>query len=204
MVDLIAKLISGDGITTVLIIVIAYLVSLWFMFSFWVYLDAKKRYKRQLPALILFAAVFIFNFPALVFYLVTRPENEDDFVILPADNLDNRGVNIPIVNFVGADGKINLSFELKINNSQVLNNSDMAINVDWKSQNQELKIEEPKLISSSENAEKKDSEQTVKTNKFKNHAQNSLKSMKTKVSTFKPRFSLPKRKEKSSTEPTNS
>lgn len=204
MIDFIAKLISGDGVTTILMAALAYVVLLWFLFSFWVYVDAKKRYKKTALAIVLFLVVFIFNFPALVFYLITRPENEDDFVIFPADNLSNRGVNIPIVNFIGKDGKVNFSFELKINNQEfAAQASDMSIDVNWKSENTQLvKQEEPVEVKKDEI---KTSETKAETNSDKNKgygasALRSFNSVKTKVGNFKPKFNLPKKNKDSKKE----
>jgi len=195
MIDFIAKLISGDGVTTILMGAVAYVALLWFLFSFWVFIDAKKRYKKTGLALILFFVVFIFNFPALIFYLITRPENEDDFVIIPADNLNNRGVNIPIVNFIGKDGKVNFSFELKINNqefaSQVSDmSSDMSIDLNWKSENPEFVKQGEVII---EKVEEKPEVKTETLSTYKASALKSFNTVKAKVGTFKPKFNLPKR-----------
>jgi len=166
MIDLIAKLISGDGLSTVLVGVALYLGLLWALFSFWVYVDAKKRYQKTVIAVVFFIVVLVFNFPALVFYLITRPEDENDYVLLPSEHLNNKGINVPIVNFVGKDGKVNLSFELKINNPEFVNNSDMAINIDWKSQKpqfvQEVKPAEVKVETTSKEENKKNKKEKNK------------------------------------------
>lgn len=219
MIDLIAKLISGDGLTSVLVGVAVYLASLWVLFSFWVYLDAKKRYGKTYIAALFFVVVLIFSFPALVFYLITRPEDENDYIIFPSENVSNKGVNVPIVNFIGKDGKVNLSFELKINNPEFLNNSDMAVNIDWKSQKPEfvhevkpvdVVVETPKAEEKSnkkdkrnknnkrnERQQKPEVKSVVMTNKQK--AFGAIKNVQKRVSGLKPRFSLPSKKASSKT-----
>lgn len=211
MIDFIAKLISGDGLTTVLVMAAIYILILWLMFSFWVFVDARKRYKKTSIGIIFFFVVFIFNFPALIFYIVTRPEDENDFLFFHPDNLSNKGVNIPIVNFVGKDGKVNFSFELKINNTDVANPADMSVDVNWKSENKDfIKQEELKESNSvvkkkevdlkmekkdkkSEDKDKKESKNLIDP-KYKQKALNSLNSVKTRVTGFKPKFNLPKKK----------
>ena len=210
MIDLIAKLISGDGLSTVLVGVALYLGLLWALFSFWVYVDAKKRYQKTVIAVVFFIVVLVFNFPALVFYLITRPEDENDYVLLPSEHLNNKGINVPIVNFVGKDGKVNLSFELKINNPEFVNNSDMAINIDWKSQKpefvQEVMPVEVKVETNSkeENRKNKKEKNKIKESEspksseavnYKQKAVNSFKRVKNQVSGFKPKFSIPAKKE---------
>src|SRR6185369_12606874 len=91
----------------IFIFVIIYLLVLWFLICFWVYNDAKKRYKATHLALIFFLLTLVLNFPALIFYLIIRPENDDEHVFYmhsdeeASSNLG--GVNVPIVNFIGED-----------------------------------------------------------------------------------------------------
>lgn len=211
MIDFIAKLISGDGLTTVLMLAGLYILILWLMFSFWVYVDARKRYKKTSIGIVFFFVVFIFNFPALIFYLVTRPEDENDFLFFPSDNLSNRGVNVPVVNFVGQDGKVNFSLELKINNPEVAHSADMSVDVNWKSENKDfVKQEEPKEVKAdpkkreievkTEKSDKKNENKDQKevknlvSPKYRQKALNSLNNVKTRVTSFKPKFNLPKKK----------
>ena len=145
-----------------------------------------------------------------MFYLITRPEDENDYVLLPSEHLNNKGINVPIVNFVGKDGKVNLSFELKINNPEFVNNSDMAINIDWKSQKpefvQEVKPAEVKVETTSKEENKKNKKEKNKNKEsespksseavnYKQKAVNSFKRVKNQVSGFKPKFSIPTKKE---------
>lgn len=131
MIDFIAKFLgSGNEFPTVLVIGVSYIVMLWFMFSVWVFIDAKKRYGSNLISFVFFIFVLIFNFPALIFYFLVRPENEGEFVVVSAEEYSNRGVNVPIANFIGEDGKIAFSFELKIKKeSLVTEPHDMSVNV---------------------------------------------------------------------------
>lgn len=202
MIDFVARIIgSGNDFPSILIGVLVYVGLLWFLFSFWVFLDAKKRYKNWKIAIIFFLVVLIFNFPSLVFYLLVRPEDEGDFVVFPADNLNNRGVNVPIVNFVGEDGKVQFSFELNIskNNSEVP--KDMTINVDWNSQNNNFKTVE-------QEKRKEDhllQTEIVKSNgaiasfnmvESKKKAVEAFNKAKTKFKSVQPKFSLPAKEKK--------
>lgn len=197
MVDLIAKLISGDAITNVLILVGVYLGLIWLLFSFWVFIDAKKRYKKIGIAIIYFFVVLIFSFPALIFYLITRPEDDGEFVLLPAEHLGNRGVNIPVVNFIGKDGKVNLSFELRINSDVV--GEDMSINVDWNSQNKNFKREDVEVKAESTKVKKEEPKKAsveAKTRNIKEVTAKSFSGLRNKVNTIRPKFNLPKKQVK--------
>lgn len=201
MIDLIARLISGDGLTTVLIAVGLYIGFLWLLFSFWVFIDAKRRYKKRSVAIVFFLVVLIFNFPALVFYLITRPEDEGEFVVLPADQLHNRGVNIPIVNFIGKDGKVHFGFEMKIYTPELLeSNPDMSIDINWNSNKAEFQKVEPEVVkvenvTVKEDAKKDNRVEKVKENinNVKSKAKKSFQSARTKVGSIKPKFSFPKK-----------
>lgn len=192
MIDFVARIIgSGNDFPTILMGVIVYVALLWFLFSFWVFIDAKKRYKNTKLGVVFFLVVLIFNFPALVFYLLVRPEDEGEFVVLPADHLHNKGINVPVVNFIGKDGIVNLSFELRISNEALVGAQDMAINIDWKSDkkefekvnNVEVKKEEVKTINDS--TEKKS---VISFENQKRRAANTLSYAKNKFKSFRPAF----------------
>lgn len=208
MIDFIAKIIgSGNDFPTILTIVLVYLGLLWFMFSFWVYVDAKKRYNNTVIAIIFFLVVLIFNFPSLVFYLIVRPDN-DDYLFYHEDNSSRAGVNVPVVNFIGQDGNVQLSLELKIAKTETQSNSDMAIDVAWKSNKGELKVEEKKEIIEVKSVEKKPKDEkkqdkklpnpkSIDLQKHKEVAKASLNKAKNKLGKIKPKFSLPKKAPKS-------
>ncbi len=117
-----------------------YLVSLWLLFCIWVFFDAKKRYENSLTPILLFIAVLILNFPALIFYLIIRPEDDEDmFVYGPESYSPNGGINVPLVNFVGESGSIELSFGLNISKI-ALNNPNLKINVEVDEKNPNLVV----------------------------------------------------------------
>lgn len=188
MIDFVARIIgSGNDFPTILMGVIVYVALLWFLFSFWVFIDAKKRYKNVRLGIVFFLVVLIFNFPALVFYLLVRPEDEGEFIVLPADHLHNKGVNIPVVNFIGKDGKVNLSFELRLSNEAISGTQDMAINIDWKSDKKEFeKINNIEIKKEEVNNASTEKKPLINFNNQKRRAVNTLSYAKNKFKSFRP------------------
>lgn len=143
--DVLQSLFSIDfqGILTFVLI---YLGIIWVLVSVWVFSDAKKRYDSMLLTIALFLVVLVFNFPALIFYLIIRPEHEDEHVFYFHGNNEMQeypGVNVPIVNFVGKDG-FKISLNMNIGNPENAVNSALDVNVDWKSDDANMKISETK------------------------------------------------------------
>ncbi len=124
---------------TVLAAVGIYLLALWLMFCFWVFMDANKRYKKPMVATLMALLVFVFNFPALVFYLIIRPEQDDLADLMALDSAMQGGVQVPIVNFTGANGEVQLSLSLQIH-PQLQGQSDMVVNVGWESNNPNMQV----------------------------------------------------------------
>jgi len=93
-------------------LVVLYLLALWAMFSFWVYVDAKKRYHSTKMGVLFFLLVFILNFPALIFYIIIRPENEEE---IGHYGMLHGGLDIPVANFIGKDDEIEFSLSIKLN-----------------------------------------------------------------------------------------
>jgi len=125
----------NNDYSKIVIGIIVYLLSLWVLFCFWVFLDSLKRFKNFFISIIFFFLVLIINIPALVFYLIIRPEKDDENVLyLHNESLGEGGVNVPIVNFIGKDGNVALSFQLKLNNMPNINEDrNMNVTVDWNS-----------------------------------------------------------------------
>lgn len=124
---------------TIFVVIIIYLAALWLMFSWWVYVDAYKRFNHSVPkAFALALVVFVLNFPALIFYLIIRPE--DDFMHIDQHGVYG-GVQIPVVNFTGEDGNVVLSLNLSLN-SALAKNSDMNVDVNWNTDRDDMQVVE--------------------------------------------------------------
>jgi hypothetical protein len=120
--------------------------ALWLVFCVWVNLDAKKRYKSKKWGLFWAAAVFVLNFPALVFYFIVRPENEENHIIYFANegSQPNGGINVPLINFTGQDGLVQLSLSLSLNKNIGENvQFDVKVNdnENYKVQEKEVNVE---------------------------------------------------------------
>jgi len=190
--DAITSLLQID-FSKIFIFVAIYILVLWVLICVWVYNDAKKRYKTMHLALIFFLLALILNFPALIFYLIVRPEAEDEHVFYmhsdeEASNLG--GVNVPIVNFIGEDG-FKISLQLKVANPKAEKDSNLDINLDWKSNDENMKVEEKKVpaeikveesVTVKEVSKENKPTFSAKINNVKNSAKNKFKGAKTKVS----------------------
>jgi hypothetical protein len=144
MLDAITELLDVNlNFSVIFVLIGVYLGFLWTIFSFWVLIDAQKRYQKHIISVPLFLFVLLFNFPALIFYLVTRPDYEEtglfNLVNTPSDNQSHGGVHVPLINFKGDEG-VELTLELKVSKKQVERPSDMHINVDWVSTKENLEV----------------------------------------------------------------
>ncbi len=133
---------SGFKIEKVWPFVIGYIFIVWFMFAVWLLIDAYRRYENPFIAGAFFLLVLPLNFPALVFYLIIRPETEEE-IIAHFGHMDTSpiegGVNVPLVNFVGRKG-VEMGITLKISNNMLQSTANnMNINVDWKSKDANFK-----------------------------------------------------------------
>ena len=135
MIDFLVSILEANiNFQTVGAFILLYFFSIWVLLCFWVFIDAKRRYEKNPVAIFFFFVVLIFNFPGLIFYLIIRPDlNEDHFLYLQNNEVisdsEKKGVEVPIVNFIGEDGSVNLSFQLRINKA-VANNVQIGASVD--------------------------------------------------------------------------
>jgi hypothetical protein len=189
MEDFISSILNSSvDFNQVGMIFIVWILALWLVFCVWVYMDAKKRYKTKNFGFFWAAAVFILNFPALVMYFIVRPENEENHVIYFANegSQPNGGINVPLINFTGEDGVVQLSLSLSLNKNIGENvHFDVKVNDTdkYKVQEKEVSVEvQPEIVSadvSTEIAPQVTSKVTVSsikntTNKFKNKVKNKL------------------------------
>lgn len=112
---------------------LVYLGLLWFAFCVWVFVDAHRRYDSLAVAAIISVVVLILNFPALIFYLVVRPEDEQVRVE------HQTGVEVPVVKFVDSQGNVRLALNLEISGQQNPK-SDMTVSVAWDNNRQDIDI----------------------------------------------------------------
>lgn len=126
---------------------LVYLLSLWLLFAVWIYFDAKKRYKNSVLPYILFLVVFILNFPALIFYLIIRPEDEEDYVFIhqPESSSNaahsNGGVVVPLAQFANENGDSVLTFQISINKEAVNPHMDVSVKVSDKLDTKAVEID---------------------------------------------------------------
>ena len=59
-----------------------FLILFWLCICIWVYFDVRTRYKRRITAILVTLFVLIFNIPALIIYVVLRPEHTKEEIKL--------------------------------------------------------------------------------------------------------------------------
>lgn len=168
----------------IIVAILTYLFLLWVVVSIWVILDAKKRYESIWISLMWGVLVLILNFPILILYLMLRPEDEW-WKLHHEEEIDDispsGGVNVPLVNFVGENGQVALSFEVKIN-PQSTQNSDMSIEVGWndKDNKNDFKLEE-KVTTLEKNEDDSSDQISVEDNNNSNKDNQILSSLGSKI-----------------------
>jgi len=123
-------------------VILVYLVSLWAMFSLWVFVDARRRFDNNFYAAIFFLLVFIFNFPALIFYIIVRPENVEEYINSNDSTL--AGLNIPVANFVDQNGNLEFSLNIKLNSNSISSDS-VKVNIEGKKLTKVIKYDKPTI-----------------------------------------------------------
>jgi hypothetical protein len=134
----------------VLSLLVIYVLALWLAFCAWVFLDARRRYARWYVALFITLIVLVLNFPALILYLIVRPEDEEVGTFAARG-----GLEVPVVNFVDANGEVKLALNLQIYPNQNPK-ADMNISVGWDSERRDIAVKrsEPNTINHAEKDEK--------------------------------------------------
>ncbi|RMD77644.1 hypothetical protein D6810_00450 [Candidatus Dojkabacteria bacterium] len=139
------KALEGDFGSSLFNILVVYIISIWFLLCFWVFRDAKKRYSSLTLAILFSLLVLLLNIPALIFYLIVRPESESDYLLVLGDrNVKNEfdGVNIPIVKFTGEDG-VNIVLNIRVDNGKTENKKlpKVAMNLEIAEGDSDFEIE---------------------------------------------------------------
>jgi hypothetical protein len=113
-----------------------YIFFFWIIVSVWVFYDAKKRFQNKRTAMLIAVGNVLFMLPFLLLYLLFRPIEEDYL-----GEVQQGGLNVPIINFVGEDG-VAMTLELKINNHKIMpvNSSEMKVDVSFDSKDDNKKI----------------------------------------------------------------
>ncbi|MDQ7021715.1 MAG: hypothetical protein Q9M91_07945 [Candidatus Dojkabacteria bacterium] len=138
--------------------VLLYVGLMWLMFSAWVFFDSKKRFENIYISIAFFLLVLPFNFPALIFYLIIRPETEDEMYhhLHGSESLSNEsGMNVPVINFVDKEGNIDMSINLKIHKKELseLNSNkhaNLSLDVSWEADEEKVEFTEGSKVKKNE------------------------------------------------------
>lgn len=173
---------SNVNYNSIIVVIGIYFLLIWLMVAFWVFNDAKKRYKGSTLPIIFGLLVLILNIPALFFYIIIRPEkDEDNILYLHSEESGMSGVNVPIVNFTGDNGFV-ISLQLKVGNTSNTSStgeSNMNINVDWDTKDPKMATGERKDVITVENPKTEDEMKvTIKTEQVKETTKKALSKFK--------------------------
>ena len=123
---------QGINYNLVIIGVLAYLAILWIAICIWVYTDARKRYESIIYPIIIFLFVLVFNIPALIFYVMIRPDFTFEEEELLEAAVYNRKKLEPII-FSGTEG-FDISLNLRViprRNEDGQSKHEMDLDVSW-------------------------------------------------------------------------
>lgn len=159
---------------------IFYLIAVWLMVSIWVFIDAKKRFRSLALSCLFFLIVLILNIPGLLFYIILRPEREDDHVIFLGGHTSNElsGVNIPVVNFLGDEG-LNISLNITVSKKDAQIGADLPevkFNIDLADTAPKNLFDIKRSQGMIENIE--DIKETQNPNKYSNHFNSIIRQVK--------------------------
>lgn len=95
---------------------VIYILIFWGAVCTWVYYDVKKRYESKYLRYAIVALVFIFSFPALIFYLVLRKTNSEVEPEIDHPHYEVESVNIPTIPIADLtdNGEVKFKLELSI------------------------------------------------------------------------------------------
>lgn len=175
MISSLQNFLESLRIETIILVTFMYLMILWLLVPIWVYVDANKRFKDKRIARLLFVLVLPFNIPALIFYIIIRPELDSEVEFSGEDHL----INVPMVKFIDQDkNDFIMSFELKINGNKMNANpnSNMSVNLSIEPDEETVTIVEYK----DENKDKSNDEK-IELGKEKNDSKKDKKSIGEKL-----------------------
>lgn len=118
-------------------ILVSYFFIIWFVICIWVFNDARKRYIKFITSFLFTLFVLLFGPPALIFYILVRPEHtlEEDYLINLALSGEREMKPIYFDGDSGFDISINLSVQPK-NSADDKHKLNMSI--DWMPQKKGL------------------------------------------------------------------
>lgn len=111
-------------------IIVSYFLIIWLVITVWIFNDARKRYVRFITAFLFTLFVLFFGPPALIFYIMIRPEHtlEEDYLI----NLALSGEKELRPIYFDGDRGFDISINLSVQPKQSPNDKHkMNMSIDW-------------------------------------------------------------------------
>jgi hypothetical protein len=159
MIDFFLSLIEvNEGVNYAMIIsfIAAYFLIIWLVICIWVFSDAKKRYPFVTSPVLFALFVLFFGPPALIFYIMIRPEHtlEEEYLMDMALGGEKEARPIYFDGDKGFEISINFSVQPKASGD---GKHKMKMNVEWMPQRgEESKIKQEVIKQKSEVATKKE------------------------------------------------
>lgn len=134
MADYILDLLNANetiNYSIILSFIAAYIIFMWFIVSIWLFTDAKKRYQSSIQPLLFAFFILFFGPPALIFYIMIRPEHtlDEDYFINLALSGEKQSRPIYFDGDKGFDISINLSVQPRESSDD--NKHKMNVEVSW-------------------------------------------------------------------------
>ncbi len=116
--------------TAIISIVVGYLAIIWFVVCIWVYYDANKRFRNFITPWLFLVFVLVFGPPALIFYIMIRPEHtlEEEYLMDLAMSGEKELQPIRFDGNKGFNISLNISVEPKKGTDK---KNEMNMNVEW-------------------------------------------------------------------------
>lgn len=123
-------------------VVVGYLFFVWFIICVWVYFDARKRFVSNFTSIAFAFFSLIFGPPALIFYIMVRPEHtlEEDYLMNMALSGEKQAKPIYFEGNKGFDITFNLSVKPKAKKD---GKHKMDMMVEWYPTDEEFESKKP-------------------------------------------------------------
>lgn len=133
MSDMLLNLINyneGVNYNTIFVLVFLYMFLFWFIVCVWVFFDGSKRYDNKMLPLLTFLFVLLMGFPALVFYILIRPEHTKEEKYFIEKAAEGKSVESEKIHITGGDGfNVMLNFEVFPNKGE--EGHELKVGMDW-------------------------------------------------------------------------
>lgn len=130
---------TNEGINYgfVFLLVGLYMIAFWLIVCFWAWFDSNKRYKNKAMPFLIFIFILLMGFPALIFYIIIRPEHTKEEQEYVDQAFRVNGIETEKIDIKGGDG-FNILLNLEVIPKSEGEGQELKVGMDWKPVNKEL------------------------------------------------------------------